>query len=88
MVTGEGSLDEQSLAGKAPVGVLVRSRAVGVPVVAVAGRSLLPAADARSVGFASVLPLRDWEPDVQRSLAHAATLLEQVGAHLAAEWLP
>jgi len=59
-----------------------------VPVVAVAGRSLLPPADARSVGFAGVLPLSDWEPDVQRSLAHAAALLEQVGAHLAAEWLP
>ena len=88
VVTGEGSLDEQSLAGKAPVGVLLRSRAVGVPVVAVAGRSLLPPAEARAVGFADVLPLSAWEPDVRRSLAHAATLLEQVGAHLAAEWLP
>lgn len=88
VVTGEGSLDEQSLAGKAPVGVLERSRAVGVPVVAVAGRSLLAPAQAEAVGFAGVLPLSDWEPDVRRSLAHAAALLEQVGGHLAAEWLP
>jgi glycerate kinase len=88
VVTGEGSLDEQSLAGKAPVGVLLRSRAVGVPVVAVAGRSLLPEDQARAVGFAGVLPLSAWEPDVRRSLAHAGPLLEQVGAHLATEWLP
>ncbi|MBW8765882.1 MAG: glycerate kinase, partial [Geodermatophilales bacterium] len=36
VVTGEGSLDEQSLHGKAPVGVAAVARAAGVPVVAVA----------------------------------------------------
>ena len=45
VVTGEGSLDAQSLAGKAPVGVLDRARAAGVPVVVVAGRSLLSPAE-------------------------------------------
>ncbi|UFU01892.1 glycerate kinase [Ruania suaedae] len=38
VIVGEGSLDEQSLQGKAPVAVAGRARAVGVPVLAVAGR--------------------------------------------------
>ena len=39
VITGEGSLDEQSLAGKAPIGVAQAAGRSGVPVVAVAGRS-------------------------------------------------
>ena len=87
VVTGEGSLDAQSLAGKAPVGVLERSRAVGVPVVVVAGRSLLSAAESRAAGFAAVYPLSDLEPDAARSMADAGPLLTRSGATIAREWL-
>lgn len=38
VITGEGSLDNQSLAGKTPVGVARRAHALGVPVVAFAGK--------------------------------------------------
>jgi glycerate 2-kinase len=38
VVTGEGSFEEQSLGGKAPVGVARRAAAHGVPVVVRAGR--------------------------------------------------
>jgi glycerate kinase len=88
VVTGEGSLDEQSLAGKAPVGVLARARPTGVPVVAVAGRSLLSADEAAAAGFAGVQTLSALEPDPRLSIAHAATLLAEVGVRLATEWLP
>jgi glycerate kinase len=88
VVTGEGSLDAQSLAGKAPVGVLRRARAVGVPVVAVVGRSLLPAEEALAAGFAAVQPLSQLEPDPRLSMAHAARLLAEVGTRFATEWLP
>ncbi len=37
VVTGEGNMDGQSAAGKAPVGVARRARAAGVPAVAVVG---------------------------------------------------
>lgn len=37
VITGEGNMDEQSAAGKAPVGVARRSRRYGKPVVAVVG---------------------------------------------------
>jgi len=39
VVTGEGSLDAQSLRGKAPVGVAGRASAAGVPTVVLCGRS-------------------------------------------------
>lgn len=43
VVTGEGSLDEQSLSGKLPVALARRARRLGVAVHAVAGRCTLPA---------------------------------------------
>ncbi|HEY7278574.1 MAG TPA: glycerate kinase [Trebonia sp.] len=43
VVTGEGSLDEQTLHGKAPAAVAGAARAAGVPVVAVVGRRPGPA---------------------------------------------
>ena len=41
VITGEGSLDLQSLAGKAPWGVAQAAARAGVPVVALVGRSAL-----------------------------------------------
>ncbi|SDH49984.1 glycerate kinase [Agrococcus jejuensis] len=38
VVVAEGSLDEQSLLGKAPVGIARHARAAGAPCIAVAGR--------------------------------------------------
>ena len=42
VITGEGSLDEQTLHGKAPAGVAAAARAAGMEVVAVCGRLALP----------------------------------------------
>ena len=53
MITGEGSLDEQSLAGKAPIGVARAAGTAGVPVVAVAGRSLLSTDRLAEAGIAA-----------------------------------
>jgi len=38
VLTGEGSLDHQTLLGKTPVGVARHAQALGIPVVALAGR--------------------------------------------------
>ena len=45
VITGEGSLDAQSLAGKTPVGVARAAARHGIGVVAVAGRSTLTASE-------------------------------------------
>lgn len=83
VVTGEGSLDAQTLHGKAPAGVAAAARAGGVPVVAVCGRSLLDDEALRGAGFAGVYALTDVEPDVERCMTGAAPLLRRLGAHIA-----
>jgi glycerate 2-kinase len=83
VVTGEGSLDEQSLAGKAPVGVAEAARAHGVPVVAVAGRSSLTDQQLATAGISACYRLSDLEPDPARSMAGAAPLLTEVGRRIA-----
>jgi glycerate kinase len=87
VMTGEGSLDEQSLAGKAPVGVARAAARAGIPVVAVAGRLQLSPVRLREAGILAAYPLTDLEPDLDRCIANAATLLHRVGAQIARDWL-
>jgi glycerate kinase len=86
VVTGEGSLDTQSLAGKAPVGVARAAAARGIPVVAVAGRSTLTPEQARAAGITAIHPLSGLEPDLARSMAGAAGLLERIARDQLASW--
>ncbi len=88
VVTGEGSLDEQSLRGKAPLGVAEAARAAGVPVVAAVGRTSLSTDRVRAAGFADCFALTDLESDPARCLSAAAELLGEVGERLARAHLP
>jgi glycerate 2-kinase len=87
VVTGEGSLDEQSLAGKAPVGVARAAAKAGIPVVAVAGRLQLSPSQLHEAGILAAYGLTDLEPDLDRCIANASSLLRRVGARIAKEWL-
>ncbi|WP_028478354.1 glycerate kinase [Nocardia sp. CNY236] len=87
VVTGEGSLDRQSLHGKAPFGVCAVARAAHVPVIAVAGRALLEPGEIAAAGFAGCYSLAEIEPDPRRSMASAAALLDRVAGRIAIEWL-
>ncbi len=87
VITGEGSLDEQSLRGKAPIGVAQAAAKAGVPVVAVCGRRTLSDADLRAAGITAAYALTDLEPDPARCMAEAAPLLRRLTARLAAEHL-
>jgi glycerate 2-kinase len=83
VVTGEGSLDEQSLHGKAPVGVATAARAAGVATVAVCGRSDLDADRLAAAGIIAAYRLTDLEPDLDRCIADAAALLRRTGRRIA-----
>jgi glycerate kinase len=74
-ITGEGSLDHQSLRGKAAVGVSRRAGAHGIPTYAVAGVSTLPPAAARAAGLMGVYTLSEVEPDRRRCIERASELL-------------
>ncbi|MFG6193755.1 glycerate kinase [Nonomuraea sp. JJY05] len=84
VITGEGSLDEQSLRGKAPVGVARAAAQAGVPVVAVCGRRTLTDDELRAAGIEAAYALTDLEPDPERCMAEAGPLLERLAARLAA----
>jgi glycerate kinase len=83
VITGEGSLDRQSLRGKAAVGVSRRAGVHGVPTYVVAGVSALTDGEARQAGFADVYTLSELEPDRDRSMNNAAELLATLGERLA-----
>jgi glycerate kinase len=87
VITGEGSLDEQTLRGKTPAGVAHAARAGGVPVVAVCGRSSLPAERARAAGIERVFALTDLEPDPEVCMAQAGQLLTSLAAEVARVYL-
>jgi glycerate kinase len=86
-VTGEGSLDHQSLRGKAAVGICRRAGAHGVPTYAVAGVSTLAAAEATTAGLAGVYSLSDLEPDRLQSISRAGELLALATQRLTREVL-
>jgi glycerate kinase len=87
VVTGEGSLDEQTLHGKAPAGVAAAARAADVPVVAVAGRSLLDLTDLAPTGIRAAYALTDIKPDPARCMSEAGPLLERLATRVAADWV-
>jgi glycerate kinase len=82
VVTGEGSLDEQSLGGKAPMGVLRAAQEQGVPTTVVAGRCTLDPVVLARAGFLAVHTLQDREPDLTTCILEAARLLREVGREL------
>ncbi len=82
IVTGEGSLDEQTLRGKAPAAVAAAGRAAGVPVVAVAGRCLLDASRLQAAGFDGVYTLLDEAATPRQAFDDGAALLRRIGARL------
>jgi glycerate kinase len=87
VVTGEGSLDTQTLRGKAPIGVARAATRAGVPVIAVAGRRSLTGEQLRRARIQAAYALTDIEPDVDRCMRQAGTLLEQLAVAISDEWL-
>jgi glycerate 2-kinase len=89
VITGEGSLDAQTLHGKAPVGVARAAAAhdPAIPVVAVAGRCTLSADQLRAAGIDRAYALSDIEPDLERCMADAGPLVERLAEQIAADWL-
>jgi glycerate kinase len=76
VITGEGSLDAQTLGGKGPAGVAAMARSAGKPVVAVAGR----VEEAALPLFDHVMSLERFGISPERSIAEASQWLERVVA--------
>ncbi|MFF9622718.1 glycerate kinase [Streptomyces griseosporeus] len=87
VITGEGSLDEQTLHGKAPAGVAAAARAADREVVAVCGRLALAPEVLGRAGIRRAYALTDLEPDVALCIAEAGPILERVAARIARDFL-
>ncbi|MDP9068504.1 MAG: glycerate kinase [Actinomycetota bacterium] len=59
VVTGEGRFDEQSLDGKAPTGLALMARGLGVPCLGIFGSIALAPKVALTAGFSDVVDLTD-----------------------------
>ncbi|MET3812491.1 glycerate kinase [Arthrobacter sp. UYEF3] len=88
VITGEGSLDEQSLLGKTPMGVARAAALAGVPIIAVCGRTTLTAEQLSAAGFQATFALTAIEDNVETCINEAGRLLEQLGATIAGQLGP
>ncbi|MBT2587043.1 glycerate kinase [Arthrobacter sp. ISL-95] len=81
VITGEGSMDEQSLTGKAPIALADAASGHGIPVIAVAGRITVTPEDLAKHGIVAAAQLldvaqrKDGVPDVADAVANAAKYL-------------
>ncbi|WP_261165664.1 glycerate kinase [Microbacterium sp. Marseille-Q6965] len=80
VVTGEGSFDGQSAAGKAPAHVAALAREHGVPVALVAGRI---APDVDTSAFVQAVSLTELAGSAEAALADPERWLRKAGATLA-----
>ena len=89
VITGEGSLDSQSLEGKTPIGVAELAATHGVPVYGICGRTTLEAGELAAAGIRHVEALVDLAASPQDAMQRAAELAEQaaekLGTRIAAE---
>lgn len=87
VVVGEGSIDGQSLQGKAPVGVAALARRYQVPVVAVAGQIHIDPGQLQSVGITASYSLVDLAESVGEAMSNAKELLVIAGEMVAERYL-
>ncbi len=86
VITGEGSLDAQSLRGKVVAGVAHGARDRGLPCLVIAGQSSAGRREAAAAGVTDVYTLVDHFGSTERAMAEAAAGLRDLGARLAAQW--
>jgi glycerate kinase len=87
VITGEGSLDDQSLRGKVVAGVAAAARDRGVPCVVLAGRSSIGRREAAAVGITDTYTLVDhYAGDMGRAMSQAASGLVALGTRIAHQW--
>lgn len=86
VITGEGSLDAQTLAGKAPAALAALARQHGVSTVAVAGRLEVSPDQLADNGIEDAIGLGELESDPQLCMENADELVESAVGDLVRRW--
>jgi glycerate kinase len=85
VITGEGSLDRQTLEGKAPFGVAIRCREYSVPVIAVAGQVQIADEAILREHFDQLICINEKNTDLNTALAMTRSNLMHVAQKLGDE---
>ncbi len=86
VITGEGSIDEQTLQGKAPFGVASRAKRKGVPVIGLAGRLPARITPGLKEYFDVLLPVTPEPLELAEALRQTAANLERTAFELG-DWI-
>jgi glycerate 2-kinase len=86
VVTGEGSLDGQSLRGKLPVRVAAGCLEAEVPCVAIAGRVMLGRRQVAAAGFAGAYSIEVYAGSLEAAIALGAPGLRGLAGQVAPQW--
>lgn len=82
VITGEGSIDEQTLQGKGPFGVAYRAKLKGLPVTAFAGKVPLEVNSSLQEYFDVIMPIGNEPTDLSEALKHTAANLTRTAESL------
>jgi glycerate kinase len=86
VITGEGSIDEQTLQGKGPFGVARRAKKKGIPVIGLAGRLPAEITPGLKEYFDMLLPISAEKLELAEALRLTAVNLERT-AEQVGNWL-
>ncbi len=82
VITGEGSLDEQTLQGKGPYAVAVKAKKYGIPTVGLAGKIPFEAVALLAPWFKELMLINDNHTDLATALSSTAQNLEKTAFKL------
>ncbi len=82
VITGEGSIDEQTMRGKGPFGVAMQAREKNVPVIGLAGRVTLAADAPLRQYFAQLLTIVPASVELDQALQNTAQDLQRMAMEL------
>ena len=88
VVTGEGTLDWQSLRGKVVAGVAEAALAKAKPTVVIAGQVLVGRRDTMSLGISGIYAVAEKPAQVAAALADPARTLSARTERVATTWSP
>ncbi len=88
VLTGEGSLDWQSLHGKAVTGVAAAALEHGVPTIVVAGQVFLGRRETMSIGLSGCYAVADSAEEIEAAMADPVGTLTARVARVARTWSP
>ncbi len=82
LITGEGSIDRQTLQGKGPYGVAVKAKNRGITVIGLAGKIPLEPDDELQQYFDVLIPINNEPGDMVAAMDNAAKNLTRTATAL------